>query len=119
MIYKIHIYIFGLHPISGIEFLKLGISFSHYFVISVNGVQSVKILTHYAVLLKLVYYYKSTILQPNSPLEFLSKDHDGCVRECSVTSVVSALCDSVECTLPGCSVQEILQARILEMVPYC
>ena len=36
---------------------------------------------------------------------------------CSVTSVVS-LCDPMDCSPPGSSVHEVLQARILEWLPF-
>ena len=35
---------------------------------------------------------------------------------CYVASVVLTLCDAMDCSLPGSTVQEILQARILECV---
>ena len=38
------------------------------------------------------------------------------VCACSVTSVVSRLCKSMDCSLPGSSVHQILQARIMEWV---
>ena len=37
------------------------------------------------------------------------------MRACQVASIVS-LCDPTDCSLPGCSVHGILQARILEWV---
>ena len=36
---------------------------------------------------------------------------------CYVTSVMSTLCDLMDCRLPGSSVHWILQARTLEWVP--
>ena len=36
------------------------------------------------------------------------------VTSCSVTSVMSTVCDPMDCSLPGSSVHGILQARILE-----
>ena len=38
------------------------------------------------------------------------------VHACSVASVVSTLCDPMDCSPPGSSALEILQARILEWV---
>ena len=38
------------------------------------------------------------------------------VCACSVTSVMSTLCDPMDCSPPGSSVHGILQARILEWV---
>ena len=44
------------------------------------------------------------------------KPKKSCVCVCSVTSVMSDLCDCMDCSPPGCSVHGILQARILEWV---
>ena len=44
------------------------------------------------------------------------KNKSVCVRACSVTSIVSTLCNPTEHSLPGSSVHEILQVRILEQV---
>ena len=38
------------------------------------------------------------------------------VCACSVTSVMSTVCDPMDCSPPGSSVHGILQARILEWV---
>ena len=44
--------------------------------------------------------------------------HDDCVLSCSVVSMLLTvtLCDLMDCTLPGSSIHEIFQARILEWV---
>ena len=39
-----------------------------------------------------------------------------CMHACSVASVVSTLCDPVDCRLPGSSVHGILQERILKWI---
>ena len=39
-----------------------------------------------------------------------------CAHTCSVASVMSTLCDPMDCSPPGSSVHEILQARILEWI---
>ena len=39
-----------------------------------------------------------------------------CVCVCSITLLCPTLCGPAYCTLPGCSVHEIFQARILERV---
>ena len=39
-----------------------------------------------------------------------------CVCVCSVTQLCIALCDFMDCSLPGSSVHGIFQARILEQV---
>ena len=41
-----------------------------------------------------------------------------CVRACTVASVVSNLCDPMDCSLPGSSVPRILQAGIWSGLPY-
>ena len=38
------------------------------------------------------------------------------VSECAVAQSCLTLCDPMDCSLPGSSVHEILQARILEWV---
>ena len=37
---------------------------------------------------------------------------------CLVTQSCPTLCDPMDCSLPGCSVHGILQARILEWLPF-
>ena len=42
-----------------------------------------------------------------------------CLQFRSVAQSCPTLCDPMDCSLPGSSVHGILQARILEWVPYC
>ena len=60
---------------------------------------------------QLVYRYEQVTLEI---LLFRFKDISKMKICCSVTQSCPTLCDPVDCSPPGSSVREILQARILE-----
>ena len=65
-------------------------------------------------------YLSSLVPQPSSPIDICHKNapfqQPWKPQVCLVCSVMSTLCDPMDCNLPGSSVRGISQARILEWV---
>ena len=64
------------------------------------------------------YFKQPCVLSLNSTTSYWGKDYTKVKVKVKVTQLYRTLCDPMDCSLPGSSVHEILQARILEWVVF-